>query len=64
MSIGMPNQIDRSVPQRLPRENLDGVVICVDFHQRLGREQICHRVIFRSDYGVPVPLRVKPATKK
>jgi len=57
MPVGVPDQIDWTVQEVLPREHSNFFLRCIDFDHRLRREKISHHVILGSDYCIAVAPR-------
>src|SRR6266849_10966647 len=57
--VRVPNQVNRAFAHTFPGKYLHRILHGVDFHQRGGRNQVSHDVIFEPDDSVAVTVRIE-----
>ena len=59
MSVGVPNQVNRTFTNGLPVKYLNCILHYIDFDQGSGRDELAHGVVFETHYGVAVSSGIK-----
>ena len=64
MPVGVPHQVDGAFAHTSPIKNLNRILHDIDFHQRAGRNQIAHGVIFQADDGIAITSGIETFTER